>query len=78
MSLQEKIMDAMKTAMKTKDTQSLEALKELLGIGTTLSGYLLIYNGLDSNWRKVKVRPDPKCPLCGATPSITDLSGHSE
>ena len=41
-------------------TQSLEALKELLGIGTTLSGYLLIYDGLDTNWRKVKVRPDPK------------------
>ena len=59
-------------------TQSLEALKELLGIGTTLSGYLLIYDGLDTTWRKVKVRPDPKCPLCGAAPSIKDLSGHSQ
>jgi len=58
-------------------TQSLEALKELLGIGTSLSGYLLIYDGLDTNWRKVKVRPDPKCPLCGTTPTIQDLSGHS-
>ena len=59
-------------------TQSLEALKELLGIGTTLSGYLLIYDGLDTNWRKVKVRPDPKCPLCGPTPSIKNLSEHPQ
>ena len=29
MSLQEKIMDAMKTAMKSKDTQSLEALRSV-------------------------------------------------
>ena len=58
-------------------TQSLEALKELLGIGTSLSGHLLIYDGLDTNWRKVKVRPDQNCPLCGTEPTIFDLSGHS-
>lgn len=58
-------------------TQSLEALKELLEIGTSLSGHLLIYDGLDTNWRKVKVRPDPNCPLCGMEPTILDLSGHS-
>lgn len=59
-------------------TQSLEALKELLGIGNSLSGYLLIYDGLDTTWRKVKVKPDPNCPLCGETPSIINLSEHSE
>ncbi len=59
-------------------TQSLEALKELLGIGNSLSGYLLIYDGLDTTWRKVRVKPDPNCPLCGKHPRITDLSGHSE
>lgn len=59
-------------------TQTLEALKELLGIGNSLSGYLLIYDGLNTTWRKVRVKPDPNCPLCGNTPSITDLSEHSE
>ena len=59
-------------------TQSLEALKELLGIGNSLSGYLLIYDGLDTTWRKVRVKPDPNCPLCGKRPRITDLSEHSE
>ena len=57
-------------------TQCLEGLKELLNIGKGLSGYLLVYDGLDTNWRKVKVRPDPNCPLCGTTPSINNLSIH--
>ncbi|MEE2694252.1 MAG: molybdopterin-synthase adenylyltransferase MoeB [Pseudomonadota bacterium] len=59
-------------------TQSLEALKELLSIGNSLSGYLLIYDGLDTTWRKVRVKPDPNCPLCGTAPTIIDLSEHYE
>ena len=56
--------------------QAVETLKELLGIGKTLAGYLLIYDGLDTTWRKVRVRPDPSCPLCGKNPAIHDLSKH--
>lgn len=56
--------------------QATEVLKELLGVGDSLSGSLLIYDALSTGFRKVKVRPDPGCPLCGEQPSITDLSVH--
>jgi len=50
--------------------QAVEILKELLGIGESMSGSLLIYDALYTEFRKVKVRPDPACALCGDTPSI--------
>lgn len=56
--------------------QAVEVLKEILGVGDSLSGALLIYDALSTTFRKVRVRPDPECPLCGAAPAITDLSGH--
>jgi adenylyltransferase/sulfurtransferase len=57
--------------------QATEVLKEILGIGDSLSGWLMIYDGLATSFRKVKVRPDPACKLCGAQGSITDLSAHA-
>lgn len=57
--------------------QAVEALKELLGIGKSLAGYLLIYDGLDTTWRKVRVRSDPSCPLCGENATISDLTEHN-
>jgi len=45
--------------------QATEAIKELLGIGETMAGRLLIYDGLAATFRTVRVRPDPGCPLCG-------------
>jgi molybdopterin/thiamine biosynthesis adenylyltransferase len=56
--------------------QAVEVLKELLGVGESLSGYLLMYDALHSSFHKVRVKPDPECPLCGREPSITDLSSH--
>jgi hypothetical protein len=40
-------------------------LKELLGIGTGLSGTLLLYDALDAELRRIRVPRDPACPLCG-------------
>lgn len=57
--------------------QATEALKELMGIGDSLSGKLLIYDALGTTFRSVRVKPDPGCPLCGVTPTITDLSSHA-
>lgn len=54
--------------------QAIEVLKELLGIGQSLSGHLLIYDALYTEFRKVKVRPDPACALCGENPSILELN----
>jgi len=53
--------------------QAVEILKELLEIGDSLSGQLLIYDALYADFRKVKVRPDPECALCGQSPTITDI-----
>jgi adenylyltransferase/sulfurtransferase len=56
--------------------QALEVMKEIIGIGDSLAGRLLIYDALAANVRTVKVPPDPECRLCGSRPSIRDLSIH--
>lgn len=53
--------------------QATEVLKELLGLGESLSGSLLLYDGLNTTFRKIKVPPDPACPLCGSQPTITSV-----
>jgi molybdopterin/thiamine biosynthesis adenylyltransferase len=57
--------------------QATEVLKELLQLGDSLSGRLMIYDGLSTAFQMVNVSSDPGCPLCGETPSLTDLSHHS-
>jgi len=56
--------------------QATEVLKEVLAIGDSMAGRLLIYDALGAVMRQVKVKPDPACRLCGPTPAIKDLSGH--
>jgi adenylyltransferase/sulfurtransferase len=56
--------------------QATEAIKVLLGIGEPLVGRLLTYDALGMRFREVRLRRDPKCPLCGGAPTITDLSIH--
>jgi hypothetical protein len=56
--------------------QATEAIKMLLGIGEPLIGRLLTYDALGMRFREVKLRRDPKCPLCGEHPTITDLAIH--
>ena len=50
--------------------QATEVIKELLEVGDSLSGRLLIYDALSTLFRTVRVRPDSQCRLCGASPSI--------
>lgn len=57
--------------------QATEVLKEILGIGDSMSGWLLICDALGASFRKVRVRRDPDCPLCGDAPTIKDLSIHA-
>jgi hypothetical protein len=57
--------------------QATEAVKVLIGIGEPLIGRLLTYDALGMRFREVKLRRDPKCPLCGEHRSITDLSIHA-
>ncbi len=53
--------------------QATEILKLALGKGSSLIGRLLLFNALDMKFRELKLRRDPKCPLCGENPSITKL-----
>ncbi len=62
------VLGAMAGVMGT--LQAIEVLKEIAGFGESLAGHLLIYEGLSTRFRKVKLAADPECPLCGASPSI--------
>jgi adenylyltransferase/sulfurtransferase len=53
--------------------QTTEAIKLITGIGEPLIGQLMIYDALEMSYRKIKVRKDPKCPLCSEKPSQTAL-----
>jgi adenylyltransferase/sulfurtransferase len=57
--------------------QATETVKLLLGKGEPLIGRLLTYDALGMRFREVRLRRDPRCPLCGETPSIRDLSIHA-
>jgi molybdopterin/thiamine biosynthesis adenylyltransferase/rhodanese-related sulfurtransferase len=50
-----------------------EAIKLLTGIGEPIAGKLMIYDALEMEYRKLKVRKDPNCALCGDNPTVTDL-----
>lgn len=57
--------------------QATEVLKEILGIGETMAGRLLLWDALDTRFRSITLKRDPACPLCGPHPRITDLSAHA-
>jgi adenylyltransferase/sulfurtransferase len=50
-----------------------EGIKLLTGIGDPLVGRLMIYDALEMEYRKLKVRKDPSCALCGENPTVTGL-----
>ena len=53
--------------------QAAEVLKEILGVGDSLSGRLMLYDGLRGSFTTMKAKRDPNCALCGAEPTITGL-----
>jgi adenylyltransferase/sulfurtransferase len=50
-----------------------EAIKLITGIGEPLLGSLMVYDALEMNYRKIKVRKDPNCAVCGENPTVTEL-----
>lgn len=58
--------------------QANEVLKYILGIGELLLGKLLVFNALESTFRKVRVPKDPNCPVCGDNPTIKELIDYEE
>jgi molybdopterin/thiamine biosynthesis adenylyltransferase len=45
--------------------QATEILKELLGLGESLSGTLLMYDALRTSFHRIAIPKDPACPTCG-------------
>ena len=58
--------------------QATETVKLLLGVGKSLIGRLMLYDALDMSVREMKVRKNPKCPICGPNPSIKGLIDYQE
>ena len=56
--------------------QAAEIIKEITNYGDTLAGSLIIFDGLRTDFRKIKIKPDPECALCGKNATIKDLSLH--
>ena len=56
--------------------QATETIKEILGLGDTLAGRLMIYDALAARFDAIEIGWDPANPLSGTSPSITDLSIH--
>ena len=46
--------------------QALECIKLICGIGVSLEGKVLLFDGLNAEWRTVKFKKDPQCPACSA------------
>jgi adenylyltransferase/sulfurtransferase len=57
--------------------QATEVLKEILGIGESLAGRLLLYDALAGRFTEIKLAWDPANPLSGTAPTIRDLSIHA-
>jgi adenylyltransferase/sulfurtransferase len=53
--------------------QATEAIKVLLGIGTTMKGKMLLYNALDMSFDFIKLRKNPNCKVCSPNPEVTEL-----
>jgi molybdopterin/thiamine biosynthesis adenylyltransferase/rhodanese-related sulfurtransferase len=58
--------------------QVTEAIKLLTGIGEPLLGSLMVYDALEMSYRKIKVRKDPNCAICGENPTVTALIDYDD
>lgn len=57
--------------------QAMEAMKQLMGIGESLMGKLLVIDTLGTRQRQLALKPDPNCPLCGSKPEITAINAEN-
>ena len=53
--------------------QATEVFKKILGVGNPLVNRLLLVDALTMEFRTMKIRRDPNCPLCGDNPTVTEL-----
>jgi molybdopterin/thiamine biosynthesis adenylyltransferase len=55
-----------------------ETIKYVLGIGDSLVGRLLVFEGMDMSFRTLNLRRNPECPLCGDSPTVTQLIDYEQ
>ena len=53
--------------------QAVETIKTILGKGESLVGRLLLFDALNMNFRELKLKKNPNCPICGQHPTIKSL-----
>lgn len=58
--------------------QAIETIKLILGVGKSLAGRLLLFNAMNMEWRALKIKRDPDCPLCGDKPTIKTLIDYED
>jgi adenylyltransferase/sulfurtransferase len=58
--------------------QATETVKLILGIGEPLVGRLLLYDALGMQFRELKLRKNPECPVCGEHPTVTKLIDYQQ
>jgi adenylyltransferase/sulfurtransferase len=58
--------------------QATEAIKLILGNGTSLIGRLLLYDALNMSFDEVRLRKNPNCPVCSENPTLTELIDYEQ
>lgn len=58
--------------------QATETIKLILGLGEPLIGRLLLVDALGMNFRTLKLRKNPDCPVCGTHPTVTELIDYDQ
>jgi molybdopterin/thiamine biosynthesis adenylyltransferase/rhodanese-related sulfurtransferase len=58
--------------------QATEAVKIILGQGSPLVGRLLLYDALQMSFQEFRIRRNPKCPMCGDKPTLTQLIDYDQ
>jgi len=58
--------------------QATEVIKLILKIGDPLIGRLLLVDALGMNFRTLKLRKNPECPVCGTNPTVTELIDYDQ
>ncbi|HEU5457758.1 MAG TPA: molybdopterin-synthase adenylyltransferase MoeB [Terracidiphilus sp.] len=58
--------------------QATEAIKLILGKGETLAGRLLLVDALGMQFRELKLKRNPDCPVCGNRPTVRELVDYEQ
>ena len=56
--------------------QANEVIKLIVGGGEPLVGRLVLFDAWKMKWRQLNICKDPRCPICGEKPTITNLEEY--